>query len=369
MKTEPINTNSGMSSKVVLQSLQVKNFTCLPDGQYDFASGINVVLGENGTGKTHLLKLIYSTLRTLYEVKTPAPKKYARCYAGKLEAVFRPDKIGNLVRHSAKRQGCEVKVCLSETEYNVAFSFVSKANSPIKIDTAPQKVLPYSPVYIPAQEIISFVPWFTALYGNYVVPFEETWVDIATMISVPPLRDWQSNGVVELIKPITDVLGGELETDMYSGCFYLRSNGKTIEMPMLSEGHRKLAMLALLIQNGTILNQGFLLWDTPEAHLNPKLLRVVAKMLVELAKRGVQIFIATHSLFLIREIYLLLNQDNYKDVPQKWLNLVKDGNTVLLEAGDHINDLSHLAVLDENVHQSGRYLSMEAASFSVILQA
>lgn len=354
-----------MSSKVVLQSLQVKNFTCLPDGQYDFASGINVVLGENGTGKTHLLKLIYSTLRTGYEVKTPVPKKYALHYADKLKAVFRPDKLGNLVRHGVKRQNCEIKLCFSEAENDVAISFDSKANDTVKIDTVPQKVLPYSPAYIPAQEVISFVPWFNALYRNQVVPFEETWVDIATMISVPPIRDWQSSGATGIIKPITDVLGGELETDMYSGRFYLRSNGKTIEMPMLSEGHRKLAMLALLIQNGTILNQGFLLWDTPEVHLNPKLLRLVAQTLVELAKRGVQVFIATHSLFLIREIYLLLNQDNYKDVPQKWLNLVKDGNTVLLEAGDHINDLSHLAVLDEDVHQSGRYLGMEAASLFV----
>ena len=44
----------------MLKTLAVKNFTAFPEAQLDFAEGLNVIIGENGTGKTHLLKLPYA---------------------------------------------------------------------------------------------------------------------------------------------------------------------------------------------------------------------------------------------------------------------------------------------------------------------
>src|SRR5699024_11638900 len=37
------------------------------------------------------------------------------------------------------------------------------------------------------------------------------------------------------------------------------------------------------------------LWDEPEANLNPELYPLVAEILLELVKNGVQIFVATHN--------------------------------------------------------------------------
>jgi predicted ATP-binding protein involved in virulence len=41
-----------------IQTLDIQNFTTLPNDTWRFASGLNVVVGENGLGKTHLLKLL-----------------------------------------------------------------------------------------------------------------------------------------------------------------------------------------------------------------------------------------------------------------------------------------------------------------------
>ena len=41
----------------MLESLYVKNFTIFPDTRLRFAGGLNVIAGENGPGKTYLLKL------------------------------------------------------------------------------------------------------------------------------------------------------------------------------------------------------------------------------------------------------------------------------------------------------------------------
>ena len=41
----------------MIRSLEVKNFTVFPEAQLHVAEGLNVIVGENATGKTHLLKL------------------------------------------------------------------------------------------------------------------------------------------------------------------------------------------------------------------------------------------------------------------------------------------------------------------------
>ena len=42
-----------------IKRLELENFTCFGKVAMDFSPGINVFIGENGTGKTHLLKVLY----------------------------------------------------------------------------------------------------------------------------------------------------------------------------------------------------------------------------------------------------------------------------------------------------------------------
>ena len=42
----------------MITNLQLKNFTAFTELAIDFSPGINIVIGENGTGKTQLLKAI-----------------------------------------------------------------------------------------------------------------------------------------------------------------------------------------------------------------------------------------------------------------------------------------------------------------------
>ena len=50
-----------------------------------------------------------------------------------------------------------------------------------------------------------------------------------------------------------------------------------------------------MIRNGLLERGTILLWDEPEANLNPQLYPLVVEILLELQKNGVQIFIATHN--------------------------------------------------------------------------
>ncbi len=40
-----------------IKRIKFQNYTVFEDQQMEFSPGINVIIGENGTGKTHLMKL------------------------------------------------------------------------------------------------------------------------------------------------------------------------------------------------------------------------------------------------------------------------------------------------------------------------
>ena len=52
-------------------------------------------------------------------------------------------------------------------------------------------------------------------------------------------------------------------------------------------------MIARLIATGSLLDKGFLFWDEPEANLNPKIIKLMARIIVELGLHGIQVFVAT----------------------------------------------------------------------------
>lgn len=61
-------------------------------------------------------------------------------------------------------------------------------------------------------------------------------------------------------------------------------------------------MLAQLINTGQLLDTGCLLWDEPESNLNTKIVRKVAEAIFNIAKSGIRMFIATHNVFLLKDL-------------------------------------------------------------------
>lgn len=77
-----------------------------------------------------------------------------------------------------------------------------------------------------------------------------------------------------------------------------------MEFTLLAEGIRKLGLLWLLIQNGTLLSGSILFWDEPETNLNPKLFGVLMDIILDLQRNGVQVFLATHDYVILKELDL-----------------------------------------------------------------
>lgn len=51
----------------MLKTLHLQNFTVFSEETFHFGENVNVIVGENGTGKSHLLKAIYAGLAQSHE--------------------------------------------------------------------------------------------------------------------------------------------------------------------------------------------------------------------------------------------------------------------------------------------------------------
>src|SRR5580658_7274459 len=99
----------------MLESIALKNFTAFSEADFKFANGLNVIIGENGAGKTHVLKVAYSAIyvcaRGNKEPGSANPTKanLQTAIANKLNGVFKPDRLGRLARRDRRgRQHTDV---------------------------------------------------------------------------------------------------------------------------------------------------------------------------------------------------------------------------------------------------------------------
>lgn len=344
----------------MLNKATLKNFGPLPDGEYQFSPGLNVIVGENGLGKSQLLKLLYSALKVNADTKEFTKTALQKAYADKLIGVFRPDALGRLVKRKQGSDRCQVRIDMKDSALSCAFSFASRAKSEVQLDQAPTAALNQAPAYIPTRELVTLCPWFGPLYDNYHLRFEESWRDTVSLLSAPSVKGAREKKAAVLLQPLEVAMGGRVVVHSGTGEFYLSIPGEgTVEMPLVAEGLRKLAMLARLISTGVLLDKGYLFWDEPETNLNPKLIKVLARSILTLCQQGIQVFIATHSYFLLKELDLLSRQDG---VQQRLLSLVAadDGGAVTLQQADRLLDLETVVALDEELAQYDRELQGQA---------
>ena len=345
----------------MLRSLTINNFTAFSNAHLEFAQGLNVIVGENGTGKTHLLKLPYSVMAISAEegrrdIRPPTKAFLQSRIAEKLVNVFRPDdgRVGRLAKRQRGRNRCEAAVGFQGQTTDCKFSLTSQSRSEVVLDRSPIEWIANSPVYLPPRELLTIYPGFVSLYENHNVEFEETWRDTCLLLGSPTLREPGGRDASVLPLPLEEQIGRVgLERN---GRFYMQQlDGAEMEMPLVAEGWRKLAMLSCLVASGSISKGGVLFWDEPEANLNPKLIRRIATAILRLCSNGVQIVCATHSLFLLREFEILLRGE-FSGVEQRYFALNRGSDGIDVCQSDDVSEVDPLVLLDEELLQSDRYM-------------
>lgn len=349
----------------MLKRMTIKNLTVFPEADLEFGRNLNVIVGENGAGKTHLLKIAYSVLAVSAEEgrkpnsTVPTKSFFQTRLADKLIGVFRPEALGRLARRTQGRKRCDISMTFVKRNWDIAFGFATNSKSEVGIEKLPSDWINISPAYLPTRELLTIFPNFIPVYEGHYLELEETWRDTCLLLGAPLLKGPREQRIRTLLEPLEVAMKGAIELDR-NGRFYLRSASGRMEMPLVAEGLRKLGMLSRLISTGTLLDKGCLFWDEPEANLNPLLIKSVAKIILDLSIAGIQIFIATHSLFLLRELEMLLSDTIYKNVEAKFFGLHQISDGVEIGQGASIDEIGNISSLDEELAQSDRFLQIES---------
>lgn len=281
---------------MAISKIKLERFTAFEKLALDFSPGINVLIGANGTGKTHLMKIVYSACDIS---KTKAD------FAEKLVRVFLPSgrAIGRLVKRQKSSTRCAAEIFRDHLKLRVSFSNHTTAVDRATVTGSKEWCVDeIESVYIPVKEMLSNAPGFRSLYSQREIHVEEVYSDIIDRANRPPLRGPIESERKKLMSDLQKTMEGKVKIKNEE--FFLRNKQGNLEFTLLAEGIRKLGLLWLLIQNGTLLRGSVLFWDEPETNLNPKLFGPLIQILLRLQRVGVQIFLATHDYVILKELDL-----------------------------------------------------------------
>jgi predicted ATPase len=348
----------------MLKSMKLDDFTVFHEAEFTFGKHLNIVVGENGAGKSHVLKAAYSAIavsaaRTNGDASTVGKSQTQTALADKFQSVFRPDSLGRLVRRQRGRKQCSLAFAFDQPTHDLSFSFSTLAKSEVTLKKTPKQRIDKLPVFLPTRELLTIYAGFVSLYETTHLSFEETWRDTCILLGAPLARGPREARIKELLAPLEAAMDGSVELDK-AGRFYLNLNsGGSMEMHLVAEGIRKLAMVARLVATGSLLDKGYLFWDEPEANLNPKIIKTIAKTILQIAASGIQVFIATHSLFLLRELHVLKKRE-FSSFDTRCFGLhIGDDGAVNVQQGNTMDDIGEITALDEDLQQSERYIDTE----------
>lgn len=341
----------------MISSLQLKNFIAFTDLVIDFSPGINIIIGENGTGKTQLIKAILAMCGPEARAGQPGEQlagKLCRLYhplGGQVGELRRAGTRGNAVLSATFAQGQEVTARFSGTATETKVSTSAGAG------VAPA-------TFIPTKEVLSLVRGLTAEQPDQPTIeriFDDGYLDLARQLIKEGADDLDAKVQLDprfasIVPRLANLIGGRYELHDGRFCFqsgeYIEKLGKSssaekaaqsfqdstlqfvpaksrlVSSTMTAEGFRKIGVLQRLLSNGG-LNPGTagpLLWDEPESNLNPKLMKDLVLALLELARNGQQVILATHDYVLLKWFDLLMDKGKGDQV--RFFSLYRDASTL-----------------------------------------
>ena len=302
----------------VFKSLTVENFVAFQQRlEWNSHASLNVIIGENDTGKTHLLKLLYAMARAIedYGKKKvgPEPKELPELLATKLRWTFLPQKLelGRLVtRGTGNRLSADL--CWNHGGH-LRFSFGKDTTSKIvEINTNGLPELEGNKAsFLPPKEILSIFDAIVATRETVeIAAFDDTYYDLVQDYRQPTTAGNLQANIKKALVHLENVTGGG-EVEMESnGNIIFRRGKEVFNMHQTAEGIKKIGILSRLMRNRRLTPAGgcMLFVDEPEVNLHPKAIVLFAEMLHEFAQSGIQVYLTTHSYFLLKRLEQLARE-------------------------------------------------------------
>jgi energy-coupling factor transporter ATP-binding protein EcfA2 len=362
----------------MITNLQLKNFTAFVDLTIGFSPGINIIIGENGTGKTQLLKAILALSGA-----EAHGEQAGVLLARKLCRLYNPlsEQVGEL-----RRAGARGEALLSATFASgqvITAKFSGNATT-VKVSVN-MGGNPAPAVFIPTKEVLSLVRGLTADQPHQPTIeriFDDGYLDLANHLVKAGTNDLNAKVQLDprfasIVPRLINLIDGQyllengrfvfepgrfVEKDaathskaqhaqMYQDSTewrFVPTSKQRLPSGMTAEGFRKIGVLQRLLSNGSLNpgSSGPLLWDEPESNLNPKLMKDLVQALLELARNGQQVILATHDYVLLKWFDLLMDKGKEDQVRFHVLSRGADSGQVRRDSMDDYRAIEPNAIAD-----------------------
>jgi hypothetical protein len=307
------------------EKLVLKQFTAFRRAELRFVPGVNAIIGENGTGKTHILKALYAA--QLIWLKNGGQERFGSVFQleDSLAGLVRSGGIASeIAKVSGVFGGTDWEFDIQRVGSNpngagdgdgTGWGFGSGSGAGNRFGpgdefgdhpygaffhhSPPPTTKTLTPVFIPAVDMMGHTKGFLSTFDNYKIDFDLTHREIVSLLLSPDKREID-DASAKLVSALGECLGGNIE--LRGERFYLVTKSSRLPMPSVAEGLRKIATLIRLVQTGWLVPGSTLFWDEPEVNLNPILMDEVVSAILALSRSGVQVFLATHSYVILKEL-------------------------------------------------------------------
>lgn len=340
-----------MNNKIT--SVCLKEYGMIPEFSCKNFSNINLVIGENGTGKTFLLKALYSAIRAMEEYKRGDDIRTINdVLAEKLRWTFQVDKLGDMVTRSSKESlNYEMEIGAD----HIGYQFSSSAASKIITATAPTGNREANSIFIPAKEVLSL---YSIILKSREVDksfgFDDTYYDLVKALRISPKKGKNYATFSNSRKLLNSVIDGKVEYDEISGKWSYKNNrGQKFAIGATSEGVKKISIMDRLLSNGYLDNQSIIFIDEVESALHPTAVCDFLDMIEKIATdMNLQFFISSHSYFVIKKLALIAKKNSGLVT---CISLSKDKKPEIHDLSDGMPDNSiidtSIALYDEEIEE------------------
>lgn len=297
----------------MIKNFELGNYGPIRSIKAENCGPINLIIGPNRSGKTLLLKALYTAQRTIELFKRGKNIDSDKdILFKKLYWTFQIDKIGNLV---SKPDKGNLYFSMTDSEGGT-FSYSFSPSTEKQIVKLSNTCSPSNSnsIFLPAKEVLSLLEIIEfEREDRQAFGFDETYYDLAKALT-PGGKGKNKKIFSKMRNELEEAIDGRIVFSKEKDAWVFRQGNMEIDINLTSEGTKKIAILDTLLGNHFLSEKSIVFIDEPEAGLHPSLLVRLLDIITALAKAGLQFFIASHSYFVIKKLYLIAHQ-NQMDIP------------------------------------------------------
>jgi len=165
-------------------------------------------------------------------------------------------------------------------------------------------------IFLPPKEVLTIAKVILkSTLQDKAFGFDSTYVDLVLALQNPKQRGRNYDSFKDSRKLLENIFHGKLEYVADKEQWVYKKGNRRYSVNTTAEGIKKIAILDTLLGNRFLSPESVVFIDEPESALHPSAINQLLDIVYLLSKQGMQFFMATHSYYVVKKMYLLAIQN------------------------------------------------------------